>query len=149
MFQQEKFGGDSVSDAILTQGHRVSYSVCDFAYAILKERRQPMKYKDLILEALRLQGVLTEDQGPKLLAKTHTQISLDNRFLNRGGGLCGLKEWTIKPPKYKVVEVSSGDRPKPGERLRRELVAIDEDYEKAPVEEEEEPLGEPEEPEEG
>ncbi len=61
--------------------------------------------------------------------------------------MCGLREWTVKPPSIKVVELSNAERPKPGERLRRELVVLDEDYQEEPTEEE--PIGEPEEPEVG
>ena len=136
-----------MSDAMHEPAPWADLSVVDVAYQILKERREPMKYKDLVEEVLSLKGLKPGQSLSRLMAKAHTEISLDNRFLNRGSGMCGLREWTVKPPSYKVVEVSSGERPKPGERLRRELVTIDEDYQEENAEEE--PVGEPEEPEEG
>jgi DNA-directed RNA polymerase delta subunit len=136
-----------VSNMVQVQSPRPEHSVGDVAYHILKERKEPMKYKDLVREVLERRGVKPEQQLPKLMAKIHTELSLDNRFLNRGSGMCGLREWTVKPPAYKVVELSNTERPKPGERLRRELVAIDENYREEPADEE--PIGEPEEPEEG
>lgn len=136
-----------MSDAVHEPAPWTDLSVVDVAYQILKERREPMKYKDLVEEVLSLKGLKPGQSLSRLMAKAHTEISLDNRFLNRGSGMCGLREWTVKPPSYKVVEVSSGERPKPGERLRRELVTIDEDYREENAEEE--PVGEPEEPEEG
>lgn len=136
-----------MTDAVQPQNPRSDLSTVDAAYEILKDRREPMKYKDLVNEVLTLKNVKPGPSLPRLMAKAHTEISLDNRFLNRGSGLCGLREWTVKPPSYKVVEVSSADRPKPGERLRRELVVIDEDYQEEATEEE--PVGEPEEPEVG
>jgi len=136
-----------LSDAMHEPAPWADLSVVDVAYQILKERREPMKYKDLVEEVLSLKGLKPGQSLSRLMAKAHTEISLDNRFLNRGSGMCGLREWTVKPPSYKVVEVSSGERPKPGERLRRELVTIDEDYQEENAEEE--PVGEPEEPEEG
>jgi DNA-directed RNA polymerase subunit delta len=128
------------------ENSRTDLSVVDVAYQILKDRREPMKYKELVEEVLSHKEPKPGQSLPKLMAKAHTEISLDNRFLNRGSGMCGLREWTVKPPSYKVVEVPTGERPKPGERLRRELVAIDEDYQEENTEEE--PVGEPEEPEE-
>ncbi len=136
-----------MSDVVQVQSPRLEHSVGDVAYHILKERKEPMKYKQLVQEVLQKRGVGPEQQLPRLMAKAHTELSLDNRFLNRGGGMCGLREWTIKPPAYKVVEISNAERPKPGERLRRELVVIDENYQEEPADEE--PIGEPEEPEEG
>jgi DNA-directed RNA polymerase subunit delta len=137
-----------VKDTVQPQSPRNDLSISDLAYNILKDRREPMKYKDLVSEVLALRNLKSGESLARLMAKAHTEISMDNRFLNRGGGLCGLREWTVKPPSYKVVEVSSADRPKPGERLRRELVVLDEDYQ-ADEGTEEEPVGEPEEPEVG
>jgi DNA-directed RNA polymerase subunit delta len=137
-----------VKDTVQPQSPRNDLSISDLAYNILKDRREPMKYKDLVSEVLALRNLKSGESLARLMAKAHTEISMDNRFLNRGGGLCGLREWTVKPPSYKVVEVSSADRPKPGERLRRELVILDEDYQ-ADEGTEEEPVGEPEEPEVG
>lgn len=137
-----------MTDTVQPQSPRNDLSISDLAYNILKDRREPMKYKDLVSEVLALRNLKSGESLARLMAKAHTEISMDNRFLNRGGGLCGLREWTVKPPSYKVVEVSSADRPKPGERLRRELVVLDEDYQ-ADEGTEEEPVGEPEEPEVG
>lgn len=136
-----------VSDVVHAPIARTDLSVVDAAYQILKDRREPMKYKDLVEEVLAQRGLRPGQSLPKLMAKAHTEISLDNRFQSRGSGLCGLREWTVKPPSYRVIEVLTGERPKPGERLRRELVSIDEDYQEEAAEEE--PVGEPEEPEEG
>lgn len=136
-----------MSDAVHAESPRVGLSVVDAAYQILKDRREPMKYKDLVEEVLALRGPRPGQSLSRLMAKAHTEISMDNRFLNRGSGMCGLREWTVKPPSYKVVEVLTGERPKPGERLRRELVTIDQGYQEENAEEE--PVGEPEEPEEG
>ena len=117
-----------MKDTVQPQSPRNDLSISDLAYNILKDRREPMKYKDLVSEVLALRNLKSGESLARLMAKAHTEISMDNRFLNRGGGLCGLREWTVKPPSYKVVEVSSADRLKPGERLRRELVVLDEDY---------------------
>lgn len=137
-----------VGDAAQVQNLRPDLSIADAAYQILKQRREPMKYRDLIQEVLALRGVQPGPGLAKVMAKAHTEISLDNRFLNQGNGMCGLREWSIKAPIYKVIELSPAERPKPGERLRRELELIDEEYQTEEIVEEEQ-MGEPEEPEEG
>jgi DNA-directed RNA polymerase subunit delta len=137
-----------VGDVIEYQNPRLDPSTVDVAYRILRERREPMKYKELVQEVLVQKGMASAANMPRLMAKAHTDISMDYRFLNRGGGMCGLREWTQKPPSIKVVELPNADRPKPGERLRRELVVLDEDYQEEPTTEED-PIGEPEEPEVG
>lgn len=136
-----------MSDLVQLPGHRNGEPMADIAYRILKDRHEPMKYKDLVKEVLSQKGVLPGQTQSRIMAKAHTEISMDSRFHNRGGGMCGLREWTIRPSLYKVVQVTNVERPKPGDRLRRELTVLDEDYQEES--QEEEPVGEPDEPEEG
>jgi len=135
-----------MAGAVQFQNLRPDLSATDIAYQILKDRREPMKYKDLVRQVLAFRGVSSEKDIPKMMSRIHTQISLDSRFLNQGGGLCGLREWSVKPPAYKVLEMGGGNRPKPGERLRKELATIDEDY-SYQEEVSDESTGEPENPE--
>jgi DNA-directed RNA polymerase subunit delta len=144
-----------VQEAVQHQNLRHDLSVTDIAYQILKDRREPIKYKELVEQVLELKGTRPGQDLAKMKAKIHTEISLDSRFMSRGAGLCGLREWTVKPPAYKVLEVSSGDRPKPGERLRKELVTMvpDDDYNEDSDDtddliDDDESIEEPEEPEE-
>ncbi len=141
--------------AVQHQNLRPDLSVTEIAYHILKDRREPIKYKELVEQVLELKGIRPGQDAAKTKAKIHTEISLDSRFMSRGAGLCGLREWTVKPPAYKVLEVSSGDRPKPGERLRKELVTVETEdtYEEEPEDaedlaEDDDSIEEPEEPEE-
>ncbi len=133
-------------------GGQNGQSMTDIAYRILRERREPMKYKDLVHEVLSQRGLLPGQSSSRIMAKAHTEISMDSRFHNQGGGLCGLREWLKKPSSYQVVRLASTERPKPGDRLRRELTVLDDDddYEEEDDEpQDEEPLEEPEDPEEG
>jgi DNA-directed RNA polymerase subunit delta len=115
---------------------RPDLSVADIAYRILKERREPMKYKELVEQVLEQKGLRPGQDPAKTKARIHTEINIDSRFVNQGSGLCGLREWTVKGQSYKVLEVPTGGRPNPGERLRTELVAVtepeDDDYEEEP-----------------
>jgi DNA-directed RNA polymerase subunit delta len=115
---------------------RPDLSVADIAYRILKERREPMKYKELVEQVLEQKGLRPGQDPAKTKARIHTEINIDSRFVNQGSGLCGLREWTVKGQSYKVLEVPTGGRPNPGERLRKELVAVtepeDDDYEEEP-----------------
>jgi len=136
-----------MAEAVQPQNLRPDLSVTDIAYQILKDRREPMKYKDLVEHVLATRGIKAGQDLAKTKAKVHTEISLDNRFLSQSGGMCGLREWSVKPLAYKVLEMSNGERPKPGERLRKEIITIDEDFRSDEEVSDEEPVGEPEDPE--
>ncbi len=128
-------GVQYVQGVIQHQDLRPDLSVADIAYRILKDRREPIKYRELVEQVLELRGLRPGQNPAKTKARIHTEINIDSRFVNQGKGLCGLREWTVKPPAYKVLEVSTGDRPKPGERLRKELVVVaeeEDDYEEEP-----------------
>lgn len=136
-----------MADVAQSQNLRPDLSVTDIAYQILKDRREPIKFRELVERVAMAKGSKPGADMAKVMARIHTEISLDNRFLSQAKGMCGLREWTQKPPSYKVLEVPAGERPKPGERLRKELITIDEDFN--PEEEivDEEPIAEPEDPE--
>lgn len=125
-----------VQEAVQQQDTKQSLPVADIAYRILKERREPMKYKDLVEQVLEHRGVRPGQNLAKIKARIHTEINIDSRFVNQGSGLCGLREWTVKPQSYKVLEVPAGGRSNLGERLRKELSAVTEaeedDYEEEP-----------------
>jgi DNA-directed RNA polymerase subunit delta len=108
----------------IQQDVKQDLSVADVAYRILKQRREPMKYKDLVEQVLEHKGLRPGQNPAKMKARIHTEINIDSRFVNQGSGLCGLREWTVKPQSYKVLEVPAGGRLNPGERLRKELVAV-------------------------
>lgn len=120
----------------------------DVAYHILKERKEPVKYKDLVNEIVQKRGLREGQTMAQFMAKAHTEISMDYRFQSRGQGMCGLTEWTAKPPAHRVITLpqSVSERQRAGDRLRREMMSAGEDY----VEEEtadDELLEEPDDPE--
>ncbi len=117
------------------QDLRPDLSVVEIAYRILKDRREPIKYRELVEQIIELRGLKPGQDPAKAKARIHTELNIDRRFVNQGKGLCGLREWSVKPPSYKVLEVSAVRGSKSVDRLRSELEAVaeedseDDDYE--------------------
>ncbi len=105
-------------------------SVTDVAYAVLKNRRQPLHFKELIAEVMRIKAIGQENPG-RMIAQMHTEINLDSRFVHLGGGEWGLREWQIKKQGKIVRIVDPNPRPAPVRRRRR---LIDEEEELDEVE---------------
>ncbi|NLY53761.1 MAG: DNA-directed RNA polymerase subunit delta [Firmicutes bacterium] len=87
---------------------RTPQNETDVAYQILRERKAPMHYRELILTVLERMGQSTENLGPKL-AQIHTEINLDSRFSFLGQGMWGLQAWAPRP-------ASKAGAPEPSER---------------------------------
>lgn len=75
---------------------KVTLSETDVAYQILRERKEPMHYRDLITAVLERMGQDTAISGTRL-AQIHTEINLDSRFNFLGRGMWGLQAWAPKP----------------------------------------------------
>jgi DNA-directed RNA polymerase delta subunit len=69
-----------VADAVQPQNPRSGLSISEMAYSILKDRREPMKYKDLVNEVLAQKNLKPGESLARLMAKAHTEISLDTGF---------------------------------------------------------------------
>ncbi|MGI5838874.1 MAG: DNA-directed RNA polymerase subunit delta [bacterium] len=74
----------------------------DIAYAILKERREPLHYKQLAEQIFQAGDAGPEEGRQRLIASILTDINLDNRFFHYGGGLWGLREWSPKQKPQRV-----------------------------------------------
>ena len=88
--------------------YRAVGPIPDMAYAILKEAGAPMHHREI---TDRLKEALLGPDAPadaRLVARIHTEINLDNRFLHMGNGMWGLKEWA---PKRALVQKTT---PSPG-----------------------------------
>ncbi|MGB4433073.1 MAG: DNA-directed RNA polymerase subunit delta [Bacillota bacterium] len=122
------------------QNLRPDLSAADLAYQILKDRREPIGYKELVDQVIAVKGLPSGQDIAKVKAKIHTEISVDGRFKALPGGLWGLREWVVKPPPLKVIENRVEEKPKLAERLREELKAQspeeDDIYDDSDVEEE-------------
>ena len=65
----------------------------DLACHLLKENRNAMHYKDIIVEVRKLRGKI-EEPTPTETAQILTQINLDSRFVHMGKGLWSLKDFS-------------------------------------------------------
>jgi len=110
---------------------RPTDSVADIAYQILKEKKTALNYRELIDTVLDILGAPKENRTREM-ARAHTEINLDSRFVHVGQGNWALKEWQpkggsrvikpdppVKKPAYRLWEQDS-DEAEPQE--------IDEDY---------------------
>lgn len=75
---------------------KVVLSETDVAYQILREKKEPMHYRELIIAVLERMGQDTAISGTKL-AQIHTEINLDSRLDFLGKGMWGLLAWAPKP----------------------------------------------------
>jgi DNA-directed RNA polymerase subunit delta len=67
-------------------------SMPEMVYNILKQSGTPMHHKDISNQVIQVLAP-DPDAAPKLLARLHTEINLDNRFHHMGSGMWGLREW--------------------------------------------------------
>jgi DNA-directed RNA polymerase subunit delta len=62
----------------------------DAAYEVLKSAGQPLPVYDLIEQVLEM---LQEEPEPRRMAQIYSDINLDVRFVYRGDGQWGLRDW--------------------------------------------------------
>lgn len=79
-------------------------TVVDAALQVLRERREPMSFKELIEQAFQLMGKEIEGK----LSHYHTEINMDRRFAHMGNTQWGLKEWA---PVKRSTELIAGQLP--------------------------------------
>jgi len=79
-------------------------SEVDLAFRILKEKGQPMYYRNLIEEVFEIKPY----SGDQVLAiaAVHTQINLDTRFIYLGQGQWGLKSWVPAKSHKKIPSIT-------------------------------------------
>ncbi|PTX62482.1 DNA-directed RNA polymerase subunit delta [Melghirimyces profundicolus] len=64
----------------------------DHAHHILKEKGEPMLYRQLMEEVAKRKG-FSEEETRRLIAQLYTEINIDGRFICIGKSLWGLKRW--------------------------------------------------------
>jgi DNA-directed RNA polymerase subunit delta len=114
---------------------RVVGPIPDMVYGVLKEAGSPLFHKDI---TTKLAEMLNGPDAPfdaKLVARIHTEINLDNRFVHTGQGMWGLKEWA---PKRALPQKSAAGAAAKAKVRRQDFWRPDDDLEEHPRAEEEE-----------
>ncbi|MGI6649430.1 MAG: DNA-directed RNA polymerase subunit delta [Bacillota bacterium] len=94
-------------------------SEVDLAYHILKQRGQPVYFRELIEEILRIKSV-GPDNWSKAAAAIYTRLNLDTRFSYQGQG-----KWSLRavgpgkmPRRIRLIKKTGSTIPGSGRRLR-------------------------------
>ncbi|GMA63575.1 DNA-directed RNA polymerase subunit delta [Alicyclobacillus fastidiosus] len=103
----------------------------ELAYEILKAKKEPLYFRDIMQEIQELRG-LSEEQFNELIARVYTEINIDGRFICIGQNVWGLNRWY---PTDKVADRLSGKKfvRKSGDAFGDDDEDLDEDYEDADV----------------
>lgn len=67
-------------------------AMVDLAFYILKEKGEPILYRELMEEIVKLKG-FSEEEKAFYIAQLFTEINIDGRFVCVGKSLWGLKSW--------------------------------------------------------
>ncbi|MDQ0189458.1 DNA-directed RNA polymerase subunit delta [Alicyclobacillus cycloheptanicus] len=74
----------------------------ELVWEILKEKKEPYYFRDLMSEVQALRG-MTDEEAMDVMARLYTEINIDGRFICIGQNVWGLKRWY---PVDKVAEKS-------------------------------------------
>lgn len=95
-------------------------SLIEIAYEILKSRKEPAAFNDIMNEVKGLLGMTDEEVRAKI-AQFYTDINIDGRFIGLGDNRWGLRTWypvdqyeeevvtVIKPKKKKAKKAAAAD----------------------------------------
>jgi DNA-directed RNA polymerase subunit delta len=86
----------------------------DIAYDVLRDHGQPLLVHDLIERVLER---LQEEPEARRMAQIYSDINLDVRFVYRGNGLWGLRDWS---PDARHSDSKDKDRDEDAEELEEE-----------------------------
>lgn len=104
----------------VTQEELQEMSLIEIAFELLKEKKQPVSFKELMDEITELRG-LTEDEVRARIAQFYTDLNIDGRFMTIGENRWGLRVWypvdqteeehvtAVKPKKKKAKKVVDED----------------------------------------
>ncbi|WP_080843812.1 DNA-directed RNA polymerase subunit delta [Cytobacillus gottheilii] len=95
-------------------------SLIEIAYEILKEKKEPAAFNDIMKEVKGLLG-LTDEQVRTKISQFYTDMNIDGRFIGLGDNRWGLRTWypvdqyeeevvtVIKPKKKKAKKTADDD----------------------------------------
>ncbi|OFW75819.1 MAG: DNA-directed RNA polymerase subunit delta [Alicyclobacillus sp. RIFOXYA1_FULL_53_8] len=98
----------------------------ELAWEILKAKKEPFYFRDLMDEIQTLRG-MSKEQVLDVIARLYTEINVDGRFLCIGQNVWGLKRWY---PVDKTAEKATGKRfvRSTGDAFSDDDEDLDEDY---------------------
>jgi DNA-directed RNA polymerase subunit delta len=67
-------------------------AMVDLAYDVLKEKNEPMLYRDIMNGVARRKD-FTEEEISKYITQLYTEINIDGRFVCVGRSLWGIRDW--------------------------------------------------------
>ncbi|WP_026963009.1 DNA-directed RNA polymerase subunit delta [Alicyclobacillus herbarius] len=64
----------------------------ELAWEILRTRKEPCNFRDLVADIQALRG-MTDEQVMEVIARLYTEINIDGRFICLGQNTWGLRRW--------------------------------------------------------
>ncbi|WP_412675602.1 DNA-directed RNA polymerase subunit delta [Alkalihalophilus marmarensis] len=106
-------------------------SMVEVAYALMKEKRQPYYFTDLVKEISEIKGMKKAEVNQRM-SFLYTDLNIDGRFLTLGDNNWGLKSWY--PHEQSEEEITSPVNPRKkaksdDEDLDDDLEVFDDEFE--------------------
>lgn len=76
----------------MTQEEIQEISMVEIAFEVMKEKREPFDYYDLVEEVAAIKGMSKEEVEARI-ANLYTDMNIDGRFHSLGDNRWGLKSW--------------------------------------------------------
>ncbi|TCS95553.1 DNA-directed RNA polymerase subunit delta [Hazenella coriacea] len=67
-------------------------AMVDLTYDLLKDKGEPMHYRDIMNEIAKMKG-FTKDDVEQYIAQLYTEVNIDGRFICVGRSLWGVRDW--------------------------------------------------------
>ncbi|MDD2421650.1 MAG: DNA-directed RNA polymerase subunit delta [Heliobacteriaceae bacterium] len=80
-------------------------SELDLAFNVLREKGEPVYYRDLIEQVLKAREN-EADNDAKRIAALYTRLNLDTRFVHLGNGMWGLRHWAAAKTTRRIPMIS-------------------------------------------
>lgn len=94
-----------LTDSKGTQNLKGHLSEVNVAFQLLREKGEPVYYRDLIQQVLDKIGH-EDPKEAKSIASVYTQMNLDMRFVHLGNGIWGLRDWAPAKSARRIPTIS-------------------------------------------
>ncbi|MBN6885014.1 DNA-directed RNA polymerase subunit delta [Cytobacillus horneckiae] len=103
-------------------------SLIEVAHELLKSKKEPMAFKDIMDEMTNLLG-LSEDEVKSKIAQFYTDLNIEGHFIGLGDNRWGLRAWyPVEQYEEEVVTVI-----KPKKKKAKKVADDDEDYDEEDI----------------